>query len=113
MVSFPSGSVGWDFILLFSNFICTKERANRNRNCKCVKPYTPKFDALNQKTELDDEETAQKKRLSILFSLSCSFYFTPSKGKAEGVEKENKRFCLKNYATFGVGNYGTFIGSYL
>jgi hypothetical protein len=50
---------------------------------------------LNQKTELDDEETAQKKRLSIPFSLSCSFYFTPSKGKAEGVEKEKQAILFK------------------
>jgi hypothetical protein len=49
---------------------------------------------LNQKTELDDEETAQKEKINILFSLPVAST-TPSKGKAEGVEKKNKRFCLK------------------
>jgi hypothetical protein len=31
-----------------------------------------------------------KKRLSILFSLFLASTFTPSKGKAEGVEKRKK-----------------------
>jgi hypothetical protein len=57
----------WDFISLFSSFY-TKERANRNRNCKCVKPYIKISDAFKPKdSELD--ERGQKKRLSILFSL--------------------------------------------
>jgi hypothetical protein len=41
--SFPSGSVGWGFYFFISIFVCTKERANRNRNCKCVKPYIKNF----------------------------------------------------------------------
>ncbi len=76
-----------------------------------VKPYTPTIsDAFKIKEipVLDDEGNAQKETLKYnIFSFPVASTFTPSKGKAEGVEKEKQEHLFTNYATFGVGNYQT------
>ena len=77
-----------------------------------VKPYTPTIsDAFKVKeTPVLDEEGNTKKEIIKynIFSFPVASTFTPSKGKAEGVEKEEQKHLFNNYATFGVGNYGTF-----
>jgi len=75
-----------------------------------VKPYTPTIsDAFKvQETPvLDDKGNAKKETIKYtIFSFPVASTFTPSKGKAEGVEKEEQTHLFKNYATFGGGNYG-------
>ncbi|MFV8352672.1 TonB-dependent receptor [Flavobacterium sp. XS2P14] len=113
---FPSGSVGFGilFLLFFQFSFAQKKEQIGTETVNVVKPYTPKIsDAFKPKEipELDEEETAQKEKIKYtIFSFPVASTFTPSKGKAEGVEKEKQAILFKNYATFGVGNYGTFIG---
>lgn len=75
-----------------------------------VKPYTPTIsDAFKVKETpvLDDEGNSKKETIKYnIFSFPVASTFTPSKGKAEGVEKEEQAHLFNNYATFGVGNYG-------
>ncbi len=76
-----------------------------------VKPYSPTIsDAFKVKEtpSLDDSGNQPKEviKYSIL-SVPVASTFTPSKGKAEGVEKAKKERLFNNYATVGVGNYGT------
>ena len=100
------------FLFLFS-FAQKKEQIG-TETVNVVKPYTPKIsDAFKVKEipELNEEANAKKETIKYtIFSFPVASTFTPSKGKAEGVEKEKPTQLFKNYATFGVGNYGTFIG---
>ncbi len=77
-----------------------------------VKPYTPTIsDAFKVKETpvLDDEGNSKKETIKYnIFSFPVASTFTPSKGKAEGVDKEEQAHLFNNYATFGAGNYGTF-----
>ena len=113
---FPSRRVGLGilFLLFFQFSFAQKKEQIGTETVNVVKPYTPKIsDAFKPKEipELDEEETAQKEKIKYtIFSFPVASTFTPSKGKAEGVEKEKQALLYKNYATFGVGNYGTFIG---
>lgn len=76
-----------------------------------VKPYTPTIsDAfkVNEIPVLNDAENAKKEIIKYnIFSFPVASTFTPSKGKAEGVEKEKQVHLFSNYATLGIGNYGT------
>ncbi|SFD63047.1 TonB-dependent receptor [Flavobacterium phragmitis] len=79
-----------------------------------VKPYSPTIsDAFKVKENpsLDDSGNQPKEviKYSIL-SVPVASTFTPSKGKAAGVEKAKKERLFNNYATVGVGNYGTLNG---
>ncbi|MDI6047465.1 TonB-dependent receptor [Flavobacterium yafengii] len=113
---FPSGRVGLGilFLLFFQFSFAQKKEQIGTETVNVVKPYTPKIsDAFKVKEipELDDEGNAKKEKIKYtIFSFPVASTFTPSKGKAEGVEKEKQAHLFKNYATFGVGNYGTFIG---
>jgi hypothetical protein len=75
-----------------------------------VKPYTPTIsDAfkVNETPVLDDAENTKKVTIKYnIFSFPVASTFTPSKGKAEGVEKEKQAKLFNNYATIGGGNYG-------
>ncbi|MFV8334623.1 TonB-dependent receptor [Flavobacterium sp. RSP29] len=114
--TFPSGRVGVGvlFLLLSQFSFAQKKEQIGTETVNVVKPYTPKIsDAFKVKEipELDDEGNAKKENIKYtIFSFPVASTFTPSKGKAEGVEKEKQAHLFKNYATFGVGNYGTFIG---
>ena len=113
---FLSGRVRLGILfLLFSQFsFAQKKEQIGTETVNVVKPYTPKIsDAFKVKEipELDEEGNAKKEIIKYsIFSFPVASTFTPSKGKAEGVEKEKQAHLFKNYATFGVGNYGTFIG---
>ena len=76
-----------------------------------VKPYTPTIsDAFKVKETptLDDEETAKKENIKYnIFSFPVASTFTPSKGKAAGVDKAEKEKLFNNYVTLAAGNYGT------
>ncbi|MFV8359259.1 TonB-dependent receptor [Flavobacterium sp. LS1P3] len=112
-LSFREG-LGILFLLFFQFSFAQKKEQIGTETVNVVKPYTPKIsDAFKVKEipELDDEGNAKKETIKYtIFSFPVASTFTPSKGKAEGVEKEKKAHLFKNYATFGVGNYGTFIG---
>ena len=75
-----------------------------------VKPYTPTIsDAFKVKETptLDDEETAKKENIQYnIFSFPVASTFTPSKGKAAGVDKAEKEKLFNNYLTLAAGNYG-------
>ena len=75
-----------------------------------VKPYTPTISDAFKVSEtpvLDEAENSKKEVVKYsIFSFPVASTFTPSKGKAEGVEKEKQAHLFNNYATVGVGNYG-------
>lgn len=79
-----------------------------------VKPYTPSIsDAfkIKETPNLDDDGNAKKETIKYtIFSFPVASTFTPSKGKAEGVEKSKKERLFNNYATLGFGNYRVFNG---
>ncbi|MFH7014826.1 TonB-dependent receptor [Flavobacterium sp. FlaQc-47] len=76
-----------------------------------VKPYSPTIsDAFKVKEtpSLDDTGNQPKETIKYsILSVPVASTFTPSKGKAEGVEKSKREKLFNNYATLGVGNYGT------
>jgi outer membrane receptor protein involved in Fe transport len=76
-----------------------------------VKPYTPTIsDAFKVKETpiIEDEDNTQKEEIKYnIFSFPVASTFTPSKGKAAGVDRQQREKLYNNYATLGVGNYGT------
>ncbi|MEO8516583.1 MAG: TonB-dependent receptor, partial [Flavobacterium sp.] len=79
-----------------------------------VKPYTPSVsDAFKVKEipSFDDNETNKKEVIKYqIFSFPVASTFTPSKGKAAGVDKAKQEKLYPNYATLGFGNYTTING---
>ncbi|MFM9826353.1 TonB-dependent receptor [Flavobacterium sp.] len=75
-----------------------------------VKQYTPTISDVSKIKELptiDEEENAKKEAVKYaIFSFPVASTFTPYKGIAESVDKVEKTKYLKNYLTFGGGNYG-------
>lgn len=76
-----------------------------------VKPYTPTIsDAFKIKETpvLEDEDNSKKEEIKYsIFSFPVASTFTPSKGKAAGVDKSKEEKLYKNYFTAGLGNYFT------
>ncbi|HEY0047204.1 MAG TPA: TonB-dependent receptor [Flavobacterium sp.] len=76
-----------------------------------VKPYTPSVsDAFKVKETppLEDEDNTKKEDIKYnIFSFPVASTFTPSKGRAAGVDKEAEEELYDNFATLGIGNYGT------
>ncbi|KAF2516502.1 TonB-dependent receptor [Flavobacterium foetidum] len=76
-----------------------------------VKPYSPTIsDAFKVKEipSLDDSGNQPKETIKYsILSVPVASTFTPSKGKAAGVEKSKKERLFNNYATLGLGNYST------
>lgn len=75
-----------------------------------VKPYTPSIsDAFKVKEtpSLEDDDNSKKETIQYnIFSFPVASTFTPSKGKAAGVENGAKEKLFNNYATLAAGNYG-------
>ena len=75
-----------------------------------VKPYTPTIsDAFKVKEtpSLEDDDNSKKETIQYnIFSFPVASTFTPSKGKAAGVENGAKEKLFNNYATLAAGNYG-------
>ncbi len=92
----------------------TKKETIGTETVDVVKPYTPTIsDAFKAKEipDLEEENNTQKEILKYtIFSFPVASTFTPSKGNAQGVEKAKQDVLFKNYATFGIGNYGTLNG---
>ena len=98
------------FVGQFS-FAQKKNESIGTETVNVVKPYSPTIsDAFKVKEtpSLDDSGNQPKEviKYSIL-SVPVASTFTPSKGKAEGVEKAKKERLFNNYATVGLGNYST------
>jgi hypothetical protein len=76
-----------------------------------VKPYTPTIsDAFKVKETpvMEDDENTQKEPIEYnIFSYPVASTFSPAKGRAAGVEREKGEKLYNNYATLGLGNYGT------
>jgi hypothetical protein len=76
-----------------------------------VKPYTPTIsDAFKVKETppLEDEDNTKKTDIKYnIFSFPVASTFTPSKGRAANVDKTPQEKLYKNFATLGIGNYGT------
>jgi hypothetical protein len=101
-------------ILLFVfqlSFAQKKQETIGTETVNVVKPYSPTIsDAFKVKEtpSLDDKGNQPKETIKYsILSVPVASTFTPSKGKAEGVEKSKKERLFNNYATLGVGNYGT------
>jgi len=100
------------FFLVFQFSLAQKKQENMGTEVvNVVKPYTPTIsDAFKVKEtpSLDDEGTAKKEVVKYsIFSFPVASTFTPSKGKAEGLEKVKQEHLFANYASLGAGNYGT------
>lgn len=93
------------------SFAQKKQENIKTEEVNVVKPYTPAVsDAFKIKENpvLDEEDNSKKETIQYnIFSFPVASTFTPSKGKAEGVEKEKQKQLFSNYATLGIGNYGT------
>jgi hypothetical protein len=110
------GRVGVGIMLLIVQFsFAQKKDPKKDENIgtevvNVVKPYTPTISDAFKVSEtplLDDAENSKKEAIKYaIFSFPVASTFTPSKGKAEGVEKEKQAHLFNNYATFGGGNYG-------
>lgn len=92
-------------------FAQKKQDKIQTEEVNVVKSYSPTIsDAFKIKeTPLLNEEGANSKekvKYSI-FSFPVASTFTPSKGSAAEVSKEELGRFYKSYATFGGGNYGT------
>ncbi len=76
-----------------------------------VKPYTPTVsDAfkIKETPSLDDDDNTKKEPIKYnIFSFPVASTFTPSKGRAAGVDKSKEERLFKNYFTSGFGNYMT------
>ncbi|WP_243636332.1 TonB-dependent receptor [Flavobacterium aquariorum] len=103
-------------LLFFSQLSFAQDKKDKNDNIgtevvNVVKPYTPTIsDAfkVNEVPVITNDENAKKEivKYSILpFPVASTF--SPSKGNAQGVEKAKQERLFKNYATFGIGNYGS------
>jgi hypothetical protein len=104
-------TIAFLLLVLQVSFAQKKEENIGSEVVNVVKPYTPAIsDAFKvQETPvLDDDGNAKKETIKYsIFSFPVASTFTPSKGKAEGVEKTKQEHMYNNYATLGVGSYGT------
>ena len=91
-----------------------KEETIGSEVVNVVKPYTPTIsDAfkIKEMPNLDDDGNAKKEIIRYtIFSFPVASTFTPSKGKAEGVDKTKQARLFNNYATLGFGNYRVLNG---
>ncbi|MEN9982000.1 MAG: hypothetical protein RL542_1787 [Bacteroidota bacterium] len=106
-------SILYSFALLFVQLGLAqkKQEKMRTEEVNVVKSYTPTIsDAfkIKETPSLNEEGTSAKETVKYsIFSFPVASTFTPSKGSAEDVDKEQIGRFYKSYATFGGGNYGT------
>lgn len=100
--------------LLCGTTLATAQKKDENIGTEVVnvvKPYTPTIsDAFKVKEapSLDDEDNSKKANIKYdIFSFPVASTFTPSKGRAAGVDKTKQERLFKNYFTSGFGNYLT------
>lgn len=108
--------ISYTFALIFILGIQTVFSQKKDENIgtevvNVVKPYTPTIsDAFKVKETppLEDEDNTKKKDIKYnIFSFPVASTFAPSKGRAANVDKTPQARLFKNFATVGLGNYGT------
>src|SRR5690554_3670106 len=76
--------------------------------------YTPTIsDAFKVKEtpSFDDQTITNKEEINYsISSFPVASTFTPEKGRAASVEKSAREKYFSNYASLGIGNYGTVLG---
>lgn len=99
------------FVVQLSFSQVKKNESIGTETVNVVKPYSPTIsDAFKVKEtpSLDDAGNQPKETIKYsILSVPVASTFTPSKGNAQGVDKSKKERLFNNYATLGVGNYGT------
>jgi hypothetical protein len=99
------------FLIVQLSFAQKKDENIGTEVVNVVKPYSPTVSDANKIKEVptvDDEETAKKQDIKYqIFSYPVASTFTPSKGRAAGVDKVKPEKLFSNYATLGFGNYST------
>ena len=87
----------------------TKKDTLSTEEILVVKPYTPKIsDAFKVKSNpnIDTTTTIEKEKVTYsIFSIPVASTFTPSKGKAKGVQRAPKERLFENYVSAGFGNF--------
>jgi len=79
-----------------------------------VKPYTPKIsDAfkLKQSPGISISNKSLKSVKYTIFSIPVASTFIPAKGNSLGIVRARKNKLFQNYASLGIGNYGTVLGN--
>ena len=111
---FPLGRFGVGiFLLLLSQFSFAQDKKDDigTEVVNVVKPYTPTIsDAFKVKEVPVNTNDENPKKESVNYSIlpfPVASTFAPSKGNAQGVEKGKQERLFKNYATLGIGNYGS------
>jgi hypothetical protein len=105
--------IGLGIVLLMTqlSFGQKKDETIGTEVVNVVKPYTATIsDAFKVKEtpSLDDDVTSKKENIQYsIFSFPVASTFTPSKGRAANVDKAEQEKYFNNYATLGLGNYGT------
>jgi hypothetical protein len=104
-------TIAFFLMVLQISFAQKKEENIGSEVVNVVKPYTAAISDAFKVPEtpvLDDEGNAKKETIKYsIFSFPVASTFTPSKGKAEGVDKAKQEHIFTNYATLGFGNYRT------
>lgn len=81
-----------------------------------VKPYTPTISDAFKVKEVpvvnDNKELAKKLVIYVIQSVPVASTFTPAKGKAAGVEKQEPKKLYNNFASLAVGNYLNVLGEF-
>ena len=110
----PSSLSLFSFSLLLLSQFSFGQKKDENIGTEVVnvvKPYTPTIsDAFKVKETptLEDADNTKKENINYtIFSFPVASTFTPSKGKAAGVDKSAAEKLYKNYFTGGLGNYLT------
>lgn len=101
------------FLLLLSQFSFAQNKQDNigTEVVNVVKPYTPTISDAFKVKEVPvntNDENAKKESVSYsILPFPVASTFSPSKGNAQGVEKGKQERLFKNYATLGIGNYGS------
>jgi hypothetical protein len=102
--------------LIVTQFSFAQDKKDKKENIgtevvNVVKPYAPTIsDAFKEKEVpvITNDENAKKESVNYsILPFPVASTFSPSKGNAQGVEKSKQERLFKNYATFGIGNYGS------
>lgn len=110
-INFKNSLILFLFASIFQFSFAQKKQENMGtETVNVVKIYTPTIlDASKIKEIPTIDEVENSKKLPVnytIFSIPVASTFTPSKGKAEAIEKDKKEHLYDNYASFGGGNYG-------
>ena len=115
---FPINSITSIITMLFVSslgFAQEKKGTIGAEEVNVVKSFSPTVsDAFKIKETpmLDDKGNAQKETVKYtVLPFPVASTFTPAKGVAASVEKAKAQRLFENYASLGIGNYGTLQGS--